>query len=384
MRNKTATKGPLLAFANSHIVDYPTPANLNYFWSFGSMSGLVLVIQIVSGILVSMHYTPHIDLAFLSIEFFMRQIDFGWLVRYVHANGASMFFGSMYLHIGRGIFYGSYSYPRASLWVSGVVLFILVMATAFIGYVLPWGQMSFWGVTVITNLVTAIPFVGQEIVEWLWGGFTIRNPTLNRFYSLHFTLPFIVAGVAVLHLSLLHRNGSNNPLGIEASNNAVTFYPYFYSKDLFAFSFFLIVLSSFVLFAPNYLGHPDNYIVADPYATPKHIVPEWYFLPFYAILRSIPDKVGGIVAMGGSILMLLLFPLADFSERRSPLFRPIYRFFVMLFLFNFLLLGFWGQTKACYPFDIACRISTFSYFFLLIIIIFVINVVEKKLTREFY
>jgi quinol-cytochrome oxidoreductase complex cytochrome b subunit len=378
----TFIKDPIVSFINAHIVDYPTPSNLNYFWSFGSISGIILVLQIISGILVSMHYTPHIDLAFLSIEFFMRQIDYGWLVRYVHANGASMFFGSLYFHIARGVFYGSYSYPRGQLWISGVVIFILVMATSFMGYVLPWGQMSFWGVTVITNLFTAVPFIGQEIVEWLWGGFTIKNPTLNRFFSLHFIMPFILSGATIVHLSLLHRDGSNNPLGSESSYSVVGFYPYFYSKDLFAFSFFLTVFSSFVMFAPNYLGHTANYIIADPYHTPKHIVPEWYFLPFYAVLRSIPDKVGGVLAMGGALIILLIFPLVDFAETRSPVFRPLYKFFVSFFLSNFILLGYLGQSLMEYPFYEASQFSTFYYFFFLLVIVFIVGFVEKSLAKS--
>ena len=382
MTGRVLLKDPLVAFVNSHIVDYPTPSNLNYFWSFGSMGGIILVVQIISGILLAMHYTPHIDLAFLSLEYLMRQVDFGWLIRYIHANGASMFFGVIYLHIARGVFYSSYAYPRGQLWISGIIIFILMMATGFMGYVLPWGQMSFWGVTVITNFFTAIPFVGTEIVEWLWGGFTIKNPTLNRFFSLHFTMPFIIAGATILHLSVLHRDGSNNPLGAEASNSVVGFYPYFYAKDLFAFSFFLTIFSFFVMFAPNYLGHPDNYIMADPFQTPKHIVPEWYFLPFYAILRSIPDKVGGIVIMGGAIIMLLIFPLINVAETRSPLFRPLYKFFVMFFLSNFLLLGYLGQSSTDYPFSIIGQLSTFYYFFFLIFIVLGLGVIEKILTTN--
>ena len=382
MTGRVLLKDPLVAFVNSHIVDYPTPSNLNYFWSFGSMGGIILVVQIISGILLAMHYTPHIDLAFLSLEYLMRQVDFGWLIRYIHANGASMFFGVIYLHIARGVFYSSYAYPRGQLWISGIIIFILMMATGFMGYVLPWGQMSFWGVTVITNFFTAIPFVGTEIVEWLWGGFTIKNPTLNRFFSLHFTMPFIIAGATILHLSVLHRDGSNNPLGAEASNSVVGFYPYFYANDLFAFSFFLTIFSFFVMFAPNYLGHPDNYIMADPFQTPKHIVPEWYFLPFYAILRSIPDKVGGIVIMGGAIIMLLIFPLINVAETRSPLFRPLYKFFVMFFLSNFLLLGYLGQSSTDYPFSIIGQLSTFYYFFFLIFIVLGLGVVEKILTTN--
>lgn len=381
MTGRVLLKDPLVAFVNSHIVDYPTPSNLNYFWSFGSMGGIILVVQIISGILLAMHYTPHIDLAFLSLEYLMRQVDFGWLIRYIHANGASMFFGVIYLHIARGVFYSSYAYPRGQLWISGIIIFILMMATGFMGYVLPWGQMSFWGVTVITNFFTAIPFVGTEIVEWLWGGFTIKNPTLNRFFSLHFTMPFIIAGATILHLSVLHRDGSNNPLGAEASNSVVGFYPYFYAKDLFAFSFFLTIFSFFVMFAPNYLGHPDNYIMADPFQTPKHIVPEWYFLPFYAILRSIPNKIGGVLAMLFAILILFVLPIVNTSEIRSTTFRPLFKIFLWLLIGDFLFLGWVGQKAVRDTFVFAGQVGTVYYFMFFTVLVPVVGIIEKKLVR---
>lgn len=320
-------KQSLLAFIDSHIINYPTPINLNYMWSFGSTAGICLVIQIITGIFLAMHYTPHIDYAFLSVEHIMTDVNNGWLLRYTHANGASMFFIVVYCHIFRGLYYGSYIYPRGMLWASGVVIFLLMMATAFMGYVLPWGQMSFWGATVITNLFSAIPFVGQSIVEWLWGGFSVSNATLNRFFSLHYLMPFVIAGVVLLHLTLLHKDGSNNPLGINTSVDYVSFYPYYYVKDLFAFFVFASVFTFFVFFYPNALGHPDNYIPANPLVTPPHIVPEWYFLPFYAILRSIPDKLGGVVAMISAILVLLLLPVINTSEIRSSKFRPLFAFF---------------------------------------------------------
>ena len=297
-------KDSLLSFADSHIISYPTPINLNYMWSFGSLAGLGLVIQIITGIFLAMHYTPHVDLAFNSVEHIMRDVNNGWLIRYIHANGASFFFIVTYIHIFRGLYFGSYMYPRGFLWCSGVIIFLLMMATAFMGYVLPWGQMSFWGATVITNLFSAIPFIGGLIVEWLWGGFSVDNATLNRFFSLHYLLPFLIAGLALVHLSLLHTAGSGNPLGINTNIDSITFYPYFYSKDVFAFLLYVFFLCFFVFYFSNFLGHSDNYIPANPLVTPPHIVPEWYFLPFYAILRSIPHKLGGVIAMFAALLIV--------------------------------------------------------------------------------
>ena len=271
-------KNFILAFLDNHIIHYPTPINLTYAWSFGSSAGICLIIQMISGIFLAMHYTPHIDLAFSSVEHIMRDVNHGWLIRYIHANGASMFFIVVYCHIFRGLYYGSYMHPRQLLWCSGVLIFILMMATAFMGYVLPWGQMSFWGATVITSLVTALPVIGQTIVDWLWGGFTVNNATLNRFFSIHFFLPFVIAGLTIIHLALLHKDGSTNPLGAESGGDKISFYPYFFVKDLYAFFVFVFIFAVFVYFFPNTLGHPDNYIPADPMHTPAHIVPEWYFL----------------------------------------------------------------------------------------------------------
>lgn len=271
-------KNFIISFLDNHIIHYPTPINLTYAWSFGSSAGICLIIQMVSGIFLAMHYTPHIDLAFSSVEHIMRDVNHGWLIRYIHANGASMFFIVVYCHIFRGLYYGSYMHPRQLLWCSGVLIFILMMATAFMGYVLPWGQMSFWGATVITSLVTALPIIGQTIVDWLWGGFTVNNATLNRFFSIHFFLPFVIAGLTIIHLALLHKDGSTNPLGAESGGDKISFYPYFFVKDLYAFFVFAFVFAVFVYFFPNTLGHPDNYIPADPMHTPAHIVPEWYFL----------------------------------------------------------------------------------------------------------
>ena len=375
-------KDQILSFVDSHIIDYPTPVNLNYMWSFGSTAGLCLVIQIITGIFLAMHYTPHIDLAFSSVEHIMRDVNNGWLIRYLHANGASMFFIVVYCHIFRGLYYGSYMYPRGTLWASGVIIFLLMMATAFMGYVLPWGQMSFWGATVITNLFSAIPFVGGSIVEWLWGGFSVDNATLNRFFSLHYLMPFLIAGVTLAHLSLLHGAGSNNPLGINTNVDTIPFYPYFYVKDLFSFLLLLAFFSFFVFFYKNALGHSDNYIPANPLVTPAHIVPEWYFLPFYAILRSIPDKLGGVAAMGGAILILLLLPIINTSEIRSSKFRPIFGIAYWFLVSDFLLLGWIGQKPVESPYIEIGMIATAFYFTFLLVLVPLIGLLESYLIRN--
>jgi ubiquinol-cytochrome c reductase cytochrome b subunit len=374
-------KEPMLAFVDSHIIDYPTPTNLSYLWSFGSTAGLCLVIQIVTGIFLAMHYTPHVDLAFSSVEHIMRDVNNGWLIRYLHANGASMFFIVVYSHIFRGLYYGSYMSPREHLWCSGVGIFILMMATAFMGYVLPWGQMSFWGATVITNLFSEIPLVGDTIVQWLWGGFSVDNATLNRFFSLHYLMPFAIAGLTIVHLSLLHKDGSNNPIGVDSAIDRIPFYPYFYVKDLFSFIIFVVVFSTFVFFYPNAMGHPDNYIPANPMVTPPHIVPEWYFLPFYAILRSIPDKLGGVIAMGGALVILLFLPFIHQSEIRSATFRPLYRKGFWFFAVNFVILGWIGQNVVETPFIEIGQVSTFIYFFFILIFIPGLSIIEKLMMR---
>ena len=374
-------KNYLMSFLDSHLIHYPAPINLTYAWSFGSTAGICLVIQILSGIFLAMHYTPHIDLAFSSVEHIMRDVNNGWLIRYIHANGASMFFIVVYAHIFRGLYYGSYMHPRQLLWCSGVIIFIIMMGTAFLGYVLPWGQMSFWGATVITNLVSAVPVFGQPIVDWLWGGFTVNNATLNRFFSLHFFLPFLIVGLSVIHLSLLHKDGSNNPLGVNSGVDRVTFYPYFMVKDLFAFFCFLMMFLMFVFYFPNSLGHPDNYIPADPMKTPTNIVPEWYFLPFYAILRSIPDKLGGVIAMVGALIVLLVIPFSNTSEIRSTRFRPIFRFFYWLLVADFLILGWVGQKHVTDTYIFVGQIATTFYFLFFVIFIPLIGILESKLVH---
>lgn len=375
-------KDQILSFLGSHIIDYPTPINLNYFWSFGSAAGIALVIQILTGVFLAMHYTPNVELAFKSVEHIMRDVQGGWLIRYFHANGASIFFIVVYCHIFRGLYFGSYIYPRDRLWISGILIFFLMMATAFMGYVLPWGQMSFWGATVITNLFSAIPVIGKTIVEWLWGGFSVNNPTLNRFLSLHYLLPFLIVGMTIVHLSLLHKDGSNNPLGINVNVEMIPFYPYFYVKDLFAFFAFFIFFSLFVFFAPNVLGHPDNYIVANSLVTPPHIVPEWYFLPFYAILRSIPNKLGGVVAMIAAILILMLLPFINLSIVRSAKFRPLYALLYWFLVSDFLLLGWIGQKPVEDPYIDVGFNCTLLYFIIILVLIPLVGYLENKLLKQ--
>ena len=317
----------ILAVVDNHLIDYPTPINITWAWSFGLLASICLGIQLITGIFLAMHYTPHVDLAFASVEHIMRDVNNGWLIRYIHANGASMFFIIVYSHMFRGLYYGSYMHPRQHLWCSGVLIFLLMMGTAFMGYVLPWGQMSFWGATVITNLVSAIPVAGPSIVEWLWGGFSVDNATLNRFFSLHYLMPFVIAAFALIHIAAVHENGSNNPLGISSVNDKIGFFPYFVLKDSLSFVAFIMFFSFFVYFYPNDLGHPDNYIPGNPMVTPEHIVPEWYFLPSYAILRSIPNKLLGVLALLASILILLILPVVNSSAIRSTLYRPIHQTF---------------------------------------------------------
>lgn len=366
---------------NSHLIDYPTPSNINYFWNFGFLSGMCLGIQILTGIGLAMHYSSHADLAFLSIEHVMRDVNYGWLLRYVHANGASMFFIVVYIHIARGLYYCSYIKPRASVWIVGVVILILMMATAFMGYVLPWGQMSLWGATVITNLFSAFPFVGNSIVTLLWGGFSVDNATLNRFFSLHYLMPFAIAAAVILHIALLHINGSNNPLGIVSNSDKISFFPYFVLKDTLSFIAFLIFFGFFVFFYSNALGHPDNYIEANPMVTPAHIVPEWYFLPSYAILRSIPNKLVGVLALFGSLLVLLVLPFNSTTKLRSAIYKPIHQFFFWFLVFDFLVLGYIGQSTPETPFIEIGQIASVYYFMYFLLILPVIGIFENRLAN---
>jgi quinol-cytochrome oxidoreductase complex cytochrome b subunit len=353
----------------NHLVDYPSPMNINYWWGFGSLAGMCLVIQILTGLFLAMHYTPHVLLAFNSVEHIMRDVVYGWLLRYMHANGASMFFIVVYLHIARGLFYNSYLQPRQFVWISGIVIFLLMMATAFMGYVLPWGQMSFRGATVITNMFSAIPLIGSNIVEWLWGGFSVDNATLNRFFALHFVLPFIIAFLAIIHLALLHFKGSNNPVGVKISSEKISFYPYFYIKDLFGLLIFLFFFFYFLFFNPNKFGHPDNYIPANAMVTPAHIVPEWYFLPFYAISRAIPNKFGGVICMLASILCLLVLPFYSPGLIRSNLFNFYNKIIFYLFCLNFCLLMWLGGQPIITPYPEIALVSTVYYFVYLLFLL---------------
>ena len=369
---------PIVSFIDGVIgTKYPAPKNLNYFWNFGSLAGLVLVIMIMSGIFLAMNYTPHKDMAFDSVERIMRDVNYGWLMRYMHANGASFFFIVVYIHIFRGMYYGSYKAPREVLWWIGILIFLAMMATAFMGYVLPWGQMSFWGATVITNLFSAIPVVGDDIVTLLWGGFSVDNPTLNRFFSLHYLLPFVICGLVVLHVWALHIPGSNNPLGIEVGPaDKIPFHPYYTAKDFFGVGVFLMVFFAMVFWAPNFLGDPLNYEKANPLVTPPHIVPEWYFLPYYAILRAIPNKLLGVIAMFGSILILFVLPWLDTSRIRSAVFRPVYKLFFWIFVIDCALLTWCGaQLPEGLPL-ILSRVGTFWYFLHFLILLPIIGWLE--------
>jgi ubiquinol-cytochrome c reductase cytochrome b subunit len=369
---------PVIRWSKTHLMDFPTPKNLNYWWTFGAILATMLVVQIVTGIVLAMHYTPHISVAFDSVELIRRDVNFGRVIQATHAVGASMFFLAVYIHMFRNLYFGSYKAPREILWILGVTLFVLMMATAFMGYVLPWGQMSFWAATVITNIFAAIPVVGDPILQLLRGGFAVDNATLNRFFSLHYLLPFIIAAVVVLHIWALHVPGNNNPVGVEvkSSRDTVSFHPYYTMKDLFAIVVFLIPFAWFVFFAPDILGHPDNYIEANSQVTPAHIVPEWYFLPFYAILRAIDfnilfidSRLGGVIFFAGSILVLFFVPWLDTSRVRSGTFRPMFKPFYWLFVANFLLLGYLGAAPAEGVYVLLAKIGTAYYFAYFLIIL---------------
>lgn len=386
---------PIFSFMDAQLNQYPTPKNLNYFWNFGSLAGIILVIMIVSGITLAMSFTPHVDLAFDSAERIMRDVNFGWLIRYIHMNGASVFFIVVYIHMFRGLYYGSYKAPREILWMIGVFILLAMMATAFMGYVLPWGQMSFWGATVITNLFSAIPVVGDSIVTLLWGGFVVGNPTLNRFFSLHYLLPFVIVGLVFMHLWALHMHHSNNPSGVEIKDekqDTIPFHPYYTIKDMFGLGVLLLFFAFFIFFAPNYFGHPDNYIQANPLVTPAHIVPEWYFLPFYAILRAFTNdfipyawflswamtaKLAGVLAMFGSILLLLALPWLDRSRVRSAKYRPVYRVFFWVFVIDCIVLGWVGGKPPEGALVLIGQCATFYYFFHLVIMIPLIGILER-------
>jgi len=369
---------PVFTYLDHEYNQFPMPKNLNYWWNFGALASVVLVLMIVTGIVLAMQYTAHVDYAFGSVERIMRDVNYGWLIRYLHMNGATMFFIVVYIHIFRGMYYGSYHQPRELLWILGVVIVLLMMATSFMGYVLPWGQMSFWGATVITNLFSAIPWVGDAIVTWLWGGFSVDNPTLNRFYALHYLLPFVIFAVVALHVIAVHVSGSNNPKGIDvkAPRDTVPFHPYFTAKDSVGLVLFLLFYSAFVFFAPNFFGEPDNYIQANPLQTPAHIVPEWYFLPFYAILRAIPHKLLGVIVAGASIAVLLVLPWLDRSKVRSARYRPIHNAFFWLFVVDCLVLGWVGANPPEGMFILIGRAATAWYFAHFLIFVPLVSLIE--------
>ena len=372
---------PIFSYIEKEYHTFPTPRNFNYFWNFGAIATVMLVLMIATGIVLATNYTPHVLMAFDAVERIDRDVPQGWLIRDLHMNGASFFFIAVYIHIFRGMYYGSYKAPRELLWILGVVIFLLMMATAFMGYVLPWGQMSFWGATVITNLFSAIPIVGESIVTWLWGGFAVDNPTLNRFFALHYLLPFIIVAVVALHVVALHVHGSNNPTGIDPKGpqDTVPFHPYYTMKDGFGVVCFLIVFSVFVFFAPDYMGHPDNYIPANPMVTPAHIVPEWYFLPFYAILRAIPDKLGGVLAMFGAIAVLFILPWLDTSRVRSCTFRPIYKWFMLFLVVDVIVLGICGSKPPEGFWVPLSQLATLYYFAHFLVLLPVLGKIERPL-----
>lgn len=372
----------LLKSINDLMIDLPTPANISYLWNFGSLLAVVLGSQIITGVILAMHYVANINLAFESVEHIMRDIRYGWLVRYIHSNGASIFFILVYLHIGRGIYYGSYRRPRILLWITGTIIILTMILTAFIGYVLPWGQMSYWAATVITNMISAIPYIGDEIVKWVWGGFSVNNATLNRFYSIHYLLPFIISGLAIIHVITLHEEGSNNPLGINSNIDKIPFHPYYTSKDGLGILILILGLIGVISYYPNVMGHSDNYIEANSLVTPEHIVPEFYFLFAYGILRSIPNKEIGVIGLMSSIIILAGLPWLDRSIIRSNTHKPLMRWSFWLFIGTFLILSWIGGKPVESPYDEIGKVFTIIYFMYFLVIVPICSTIENEIVYK--